>query len=95
MRLARNGYKLRHALENLGFSILPLYLKTGLRGTTCQRTLRWTGHRKVEINHGVSDVTEPKEESVLKRRQRPIMSNTVKKFCKMNNQKFLLCHKEC
>ena len=53
-----------------------------------QRKLRWAGLKKVEGNPGESELTEFKEENILKRRVRPFMSNTVKKSCKMKNQNF-------
>lgn len=54
-----------------------------------QGKLRWAGHRKIEGNPGGSELTEFKGERILKRRSRPITSNTVKKSCKMKNQNFL------
>lgn len=53
-----------------------------------QGKLRRAGHRKIEGNPGESELTEFKGESILKRRARPIMSNTVKKSYKMKNQNF-------
>lgn len=43
------------------------------------------GHRKAEGSPGESEVMEPKEESILKRRKMP---SSVKKSYKMKNQKF-------